>query len=185
MGRYWDALLIATPWIRLTVTPGWVPMLARHIVGKRPFLTGRSNPIQAIPLIRSPRGSRLLFSTEAMNVSGALLPMLLSPENAAERRVKLRRLARRMWQTPLPETETAVQTFARIQQKLNPQIMRLPAGKLYTNRNIPAVTGSPSCLAYKPCTKIRKHRHGAGKYVRARYFTHRLGADDRPPDRRM
>lgn len=116
-----------------------VPMLARHIVENGRFLIGRSNPIQATPSF-DPHEAVARLSTEAMNVSGALLPMLLSPENAAERRVKLRRLARRMWQTPLPETETTVQTFARIQQKLNPQIMRLPAGKLYTNRNIPAVT---------------------------------------------
>ncbi len=64
----------------------------------------------------------------------------MKPDKAQERVKLARRLARKLWQAPIAEDETAVTTYARIQQKLGPQIARLPAGKAYTNIDIPSVT---------------------------------------------
>lgn len=103
------------------------------------LLTGSSAPLQNLPQF-DPHEVAARDLTEALTASNALMPMIMTPEKAAQRHAQLRRLARRLWQTPIPEGETAVQTYARVQQKLGPQIARLPAARLYNNRNVPPVT---------------------------------------------
>ncbi len=79
------------------------------------------------------------LATQALIASNALLPALLDPATANERRSDLRRLARQLWQKPIPE-ETAVRSYARVQHILGPKIAQLPAARAWNNTTIPTVT---------------------------------------------
>ncbi|MBK8984715.1 MAG: hypothetical protein IPM39_01320 [Chloroflexi bacterium] len=80
------------------------------------------------------------LATQALSASNALLPDLLDAATAANRHAALRRLARQLWRKPIPTEETAVHTYARVQQILGPQIAQLPAAHAWANTTIPAVT---------------------------------------------
>ncbi|MCB8982359.1 MAG: nucleotidyltransferase domain-containing protein [Ardenticatenaceae bacterium] len=79
------------------------------------------------------------LATQALSASSALLPDLLGEATAVQRRAELRRLARQLWQKPIPE-ETAVRSYARVQHILGPKIAQLPAARAWNNTTIPAVT---------------------------------------------
>jgi hypothetical protein len=78
--------------------------------------------------------------TQALSAANALLPELLEPDTAALRHAALRRLARQLWRKPIPQDETAVYTYARVQHVLGPKIAQLPAAHAWSNTTIPAVT---------------------------------------------
>lgn len=80
------------------------------------------------------------LATQAQITSNALLPELLEPDLAVERKTALRRLARQLWRKPIPPEETAVLTYARVQHVLGPKIALLPAARAWNNTTIPAVT---------------------------------------------
>lgn len=112
---------------------------AYHLYDNGRLLFGSPDYLKNLPQLDVQEATARL-ATEALTASGCLLPSLMSPEQAKERIRLTRRLARKLWQEPVDEDETAVTTYARIQQKLGPQISRLPAGKAYTNTDIPSVT---------------------------------------------
>jgi predicted nucleotidyltransferase len=115
------------------------PALAHHLLNNGRLLLGSPDYLTDLPQLDVQEATARL-ATEALFASGILLPELLSPEMIVEKNSVARRLARKLWHEPVPEDETAVATFARIQQKLGPTIARLPAGKAYTNTEIPSVT---------------------------------------------
>ena len=115
------------------------PAFMQHLRHNGRLLSGSPYYLANLPLLDVQEATARL-ATEALKASGILLPSLMGPEKAQERVRLARRLARKLWQEPIPEDETAVTTYARIQQKLGPQIARLPAGKAYTNMDIPSVT---------------------------------------------
>jgi hypothetical protein len=115
------------------------PAFAHHLHKNGRLLLGSSDYVTTLPELDVQEATARL-ATEALAASGILIPSLMSPEQARERHQLARRLARKLWQEPVAETETAVTTYARIQQKLGPQIARLPAGKAYANTDVPSVT---------------------------------------------
>jgi hypothetical protein len=115
------------------------PSFAHHLYENGRLLAGSPEYVSTLPKLDIQEATARL-ATEALAASGTLIPSLMEPAQAAERRKLARRLARKLWQAPVAQEETAVTTYARIQQKLGPQIARLPAGKAYTNTDIPSVT---------------------------------------------
>jgi len=115
------------------------PSFVHHLRNNGRLLSGSAYYLADLPLLDAQEAIARL-ATEALTASGTLLPSLMEPDMAQKRFKFARRLARKLWQTPIAEDETAVTTYARIQQKLGPQISRLPAGKAYTNMDIPSVT---------------------------------------------
>lgn len=115
------------------------PALAHHLHNNGRLLFGSPDYLTNLPQLDVQEATARL-ATEALFASGTLLPELLSPEMVGEKNSAARRLARKLWQEPIADGETAVITYARIQQKLGPTIARLPAGKAYTNTEIPSVT---------------------------------------------
>lgn len=112
---------------------------SHHLYDNGRLLFGSPDYLRNLPQLDVQEATARL-ATEALTASGCLLPTLMSPEQADERIRLTRRLARKLWQEPVDEDETAVTTYARIQQKLGAQISHLPAGKAYTNTDIPSVT---------------------------------------------
>lgn len=115
------------------------PAFAHHLKDNGRLLSGSNEYLTNIPNLDVQEAIARL-ATEALRASGTLIPDILPPEQVEDRIKFARKLARKLWQEPVDEKETAVTTYARIQQKLGPQIARLPAGKAYTNIDIPSVT---------------------------------------------
>jgi hypothetical protein len=124
--------------------------LARHMALNPDFarhLTQNGRVLHATPSHQLPAGpprdiheTLARLTTHSLTASNALLPALLKPDLAAQRTLELRRLARQLWRKPLPAGETAVQTYARVQQILTPKVSELPAARMWNNTKIPAVT---------------------------------------------
>lgn len=115
------------------------PAFMGHLRQNGRLLSGSPYFLTDLPTLDVQEATARL-ATEALVASGSLLPSLMTPAQAEARLKFTRRLARKLWQEPIPQGETAVTTYARIQKKLGSQISRLPAGKAYTNTDIPAVT---------------------------------------------
>lgn len=103
------------------------PLLAQQLVRDAQQLTVPPEYLDRRMATIEPHEAYAYLVTEAIQASAALAPELLGEDTAVTIRTRLRRLARRLRQEPLPEGETAVQTFARIQHFLNPIIASLPA----------------------------------------------------------
>ncbi len=114
-------------------------ILANHLHENGRLLFGSADYLKGFPELDKQEAAARLAS-EALVASSSLLPTLMPPEKAEESVKIARRLARKLWQAPVDEGETAITTYARIQQKLGPKIARLPAGQAYTNTEIPSVT---------------------------------------------
>ena len=115
------------------------PAFMAHLRNNGRLLAGSPHYLTDLPPLDVQEATARL-ATEALVASGSLLPSLMTPAQAEARFKFARRLARKLWREPIPPGETAVVTYARIQKKLGPKISRLPAGKAYTNTDIPAVT---------------------------------------------
>ncbi|PID85401.1 MAG: hypothetical protein CSB13_08300 [Chloroflexi bacterium] len=114
-------------------------ILAHHLHENGRLLLGSADYLTGFPELDKQEVAARLVS-EALVASSSLLPSLMPPEKAKASTKVARRLARKLWQAPVAEEETAVTTYARIQQKLGTQIACLPAGKAYANTEIPSVT---------------------------------------------
>ncbi|NHZ72628.1 MAG: hypothetical protein GWP17_06060 [Aquificales bacterium] len=114
-------------------------MLAHHLRDNGRLLLGSADYLTGYPPLDVQEATARL-ATESLHASGTLIPTLLLPDQVEARFKFSRRLARKLWRKPVAEDETAVATYARIQQKLGPQISRLPAGKAYASTDIPSVT---------------------------------------------
>jgi len=116
------------------------PHFAHHLaLNGRLLHTSPTFELGPLPLL-DPHETYGRLATEALTASTALLPDLLPPTVAAERHAGLRRLARQLWQKPIPKEETAVLTYARVQHVLGSKVAQLPAARAWTNTTIPAVT---------------------------------------------
>jgi hypothetical protein len=118
------------------------PVFVYHLAEHGRFLPSPSHNDDLLKNLppRDPHDAAARLATEALQASQALLPALLPPGKAAPAHAYLRKLGRKMRQQQIPVGETAVETYARIQHTLAPQIARLPAGKAFSNTHIPAVT---------------------------------------------
>lgn len=105
------------------------PLLAQHLVRDGQQLLGADDLLDRRLAMGEPHEMHAYLVTEAIQASAALAPQLLSDETAVAVQARLRRLARRLLNEPLPEGETAVQSFARIQHFLSTMISSLPATK--------------------------------------------------------
>ncbi len=105
------------------------PLLAQQLVRDAQQLTGPLEYLDRRMATIEPHEAYAYLVTEAMQASAALAPELLGKDTAVVALSRLQRLARRLRQEPLPEGETAVQSFARIQHFLNPIIASLPAAR--------------------------------------------------------
>lgn len=115
------------------------PDFAQELAQNGRFLHGELPPLPPTPT-PDPHETMARLATEALTASSALLPGLLDPETAQTRRLALRRLARQLWQEPIPEGETAVATFARLRHLLDAKINRLPAARAWHNEKVPTST---------------------------------------------
>ncbi|MCL4266167.1 MAG: nucleotidyltransferase domain-containing protein [Anaerolineae bacterium] len=105
------------------------PLLAQQLIRDGQQLLGPPEFLDRRVATIEPHEAYAYLVTEAMQASAALAPELLGEETAVTALSRLRRLARRLRNEPLPEGETAVQTFARIQHFLAPIIASLPAAR--------------------------------------------------------
>jgi hypothetical protein len=118
------------------------PVFAYHLAEHGRFLSPsphNDNLLKKLPP-RDPHDAVARLATEALQASLGLLPALLPPPKAPAASAYLRKIARKIGRRQIPVEETAVETYARIQHTLAPQIARLPAGKAFSNSRIPAVT---------------------------------------------
>ncbi len=118
------------------------PLLAQQLVRDAQQLVGPPEYLDRSVAAIEPHEAYAYLLTEVMQASAALAPELLSRDTAVTTLARLRRLARRLRNEPLPEGETAVQTFARIQHFLNPIIASLPATRKLAGV-VPKNTTSP------------------------------------------
>lgn len=105
------------------------PLLAQHLVRDSEQLFGSPDFLDDSLARIDPHEAYASLITEAMQVSTLLAPELLKEENIKSTELRMRRLARKLRNEPLPEGETAAQSFARIQHFINPIMARLPATK--------------------------------------------------------
>ncbi|MFQ5436303.1 MAG: hypothetical protein ACE5FD_15665, partial [Anaerolineae bacterium] len=99
--------------------------LARTLKTQAQLLVGEQDYLSHLPLM-DPRAEFVALAQEAMTVSLALTPQLLEPGEAKTQLLNLRRLARRVHGSPVPEGETAVNLLARIHLHLRQMEVRLP-----------------------------------------------------------
>jgi hypothetical protein len=118
------------------------PLLAQQMVRDAQQLHGPDEYLDRRAATIEPHEAYGYLVTEVMQASAALAPELMKEEEAATTLARLRRLARRLRNEPLPEGETAVQTFARIQHFLHPIITSLPATRKLAGV-VPKNTTSP------------------------------------------
>lgn len=118
------------------------PLLAQQLVRDAQQLVGPPEYLDRRVATIEPHEAYAYLVTEAMQTSAAVAPELLADDTAVTTQARLRRLARRLRNEPLPEGETAVQTFARIQHFLNPIIASLPATQKVA-RTVPRDNTSP------------------------------------------
>lgn len=118
------------------------PLLAQHLVRDGQPCWGAPDFLDRRLATIDPHEGYASLVTEAMQTSAALAPQLLDNETAFQVRERLQRLARKLRNEPLPENETAVQSFARIQHFLNPIMARLPATQKWAGV-VPRGTTSP------------------------------------------
>lgn len=103
------------------------PSLGQHLVRDGQQLLGADDLLDRRLATGEPHELHAPIVTEAIQASAALAPALLSDDTAVALQARLRRLARRLLNEPLPEGETAVQSFARIQHFLTSMMASLPA----------------------------------------------------------
>lgn len=118
------------------------PLLAQHLVRDGQQLMGNPDLLDRRLATIEPHEAYAYLVTEAMAASSALALELLADDTAVATQRRLRRLARRLRSQSLPEGETAVQSFARIQHFLNPIMASLPATQKWA-RTVPKSGTSP------------------------------------------
>lgn len=118
------------------------PLLAQHLIRDGHQLAGQPGYLDRRLATVEPHEAYAYLVTEAIRASTALAPELLDAQTAVAAQARLRRLARRLRNEHLPEGETAVQTFARIQHFLNPIMASLPATQKWA-RIVPKGGTSP------------------------------------------
>ncbi len=108
------------------------PALARHITRSDKQLVGPSDLLDFHPKDANPHELIGYIVAEALQVSMALTPQLLDEETAVSKTHQLKTLYRHVFHSNPPETDTAVQIYAQIQQFLNNIVPKLPAAKKWT-----------------------------------------------------
>lgn len=109
------------------------PLLAQHLVRDTDQLFGSPDFLDNRIATVDPHEAYAPLVTEAMQISSVLAPHLLDEEARANSNKRMRRLAKKLRNEPLPAGETAVQSFARIQHFLNSIMARLPATKKWAD----------------------------------------------------
>ncbi len=104
------------------------PVLSDHLASEGQPLVDSGNMLTSLPAqpALNLQDTYAYLAHEALLASAALAPELWPPEEQAENRRKLRSLARRIFGEGVDPQETAVSTFARIQEYLIPIINELP-----------------------------------------------------------
>jgi hypothetical protein len=118
------------------------PLLAQHLVRDGQQLVGPPDFLDRRLATVEPHEAYAYLVTEAIIASASLAPELLDKATAVATSTRLRRLARRLRNEPLPEGETAVQTFTRIQHFLNSIMASLPATQKWA-KTVPKGGTSP------------------------------------------
>jgi hypothetical protein len=102
------------------------PTFAYHLIHKGKIMFGLPDYLEGWPLT-DPYDTSARLAYEAMQVSVAIAPELLDPEEAKVKLAQLQRLATRLHGQPIDENKTAVELYALVQHYLNQQIAQLPA----------------------------------------------------------
>ncbi len=107
------------------------PVFSNHLVNDGQPLIKSGSMLTHLPTQSSaqPQDTYAFLAHEALMASAALAPDLWAPEEHAENMGRLRRLARLIFGTAIDPQETAVATFARIQEHLCPIINDLPSSQ--------------------------------------------------------
>lgn len=108
------------------------PALARHITRSNKQLHGPANLLDFHPKNANPHELIGYIVAEALQVSMALTPQLLDEETAVLKTRQLKTLYRHVFHSNPPESDTAVQIYAQIQQFLNNIVPKLPAAQKWT-----------------------------------------------------
>lgn len=105
------------------------PALAHHLASVGQPLLGGSGLLQKLPAPPplSDQDQYAHLAHEVMLASSALTPSIFPEEIAKANMVRLRRVARRIFQQPVNPRETAVDLFARIHETIDPIINDLPS----------------------------------------------------------
>jgi hypothetical protein len=101
------------------------PTFAHHLIHEGQIVFGLPDYLDGWPET-GPYDASARLAYESMQVSAALTPELLEPEDAAKKQAQLYRLARKLHNQPIDKDKTAVELYALIQHYLNQKIANLP-----------------------------------------------------------
>lgn len=104
------------------------PVLSDHLASEGKPLINSDSVLTSLPAkpMLNPHDTYAYLAQETLLASAALAPSLCPPKEQAANKRRLRSLARRIFGEGIDPQETAVTTFARIQQHLIPIINNLP-----------------------------------------------------------
>lgn len=101
------------------------PTFAHHLIHQGEIVFGLPDYLDGWPET-DPYDASARLAYEAMQISAALTPELLEPEEATKKQAQLYRLARKLHNQPIDKGKTAVELYALVQHYLNQQIANLP-----------------------------------------------------------